>query len=240
MPTFMRLPRNLHLGLAIGLALLLWIAVGGHGVRQIASAPEYANTEVRAISAADAGGIARRRLLLPVVFHLQRSRRWRSPESLTGVLAEMQRIFEPAGIELQPRFAPSAVATSDIDIYLVPQVWQRGRSVNGISFSRGAREIFVRDDVVLRQIPDGRPRRPLPLPKYWQEQGIRGRVRVGAEQAEQARTIAHELGHQLGLFHRPEWEFLEASGTTGWRLDRREIDVLRRTAIARFGARAIS
>lgn len=236
----MKLTRSLRLGLVAAFVLLL---VWGHGgseretlVPQVPDPP----VEVRAARSLASGNAAAPRLQLPVVFHLHRSQRWQSPESLRGILAEVQRIFDPAGIELQPRFARSEAATTDIDIYLVPEVRLGQRAINGVSFSRGAREIFVRDDVTLAKVADGRPRQPLPLPKYWQAKGDRGKVRVGAQQAEQARTIAHELGHQLGLFHRPEREYLEASGTTGWQLDDWEIAILRQTAIARFGARAIS
>ena len=224
------------------LSLLLWTAPAdnpSNEVKRIALAPTSPLPEEITTAYRFRWEDTDKRLVLPVVFHLQRSRRWQSPETLEGVLAETQRILDQANIELQPRFLQTDAATADIDIYLVPQLQHQGRSVNGISYPWGDREIYVRDDVSLEAVADGRPHQPLPLPKYWQERGDRGDVWVDAERAEQARTIAHELGHQLGLSHRLERTFLEASGTTGWQLDGREVAIMRGRAIAVFGAQPV-
>lgn len=174
-------------------------------------------------------------LLLPVVFHLNQSQRWRSPDRLQAVLAETQRIFNQARIQLDISFVQTDAPTPYIDVYFVPEIRFRNRSINGISYQRRSREIYVRDNVSLRKIPDQRPQTPLPLPNYWLKSGFNTTIKVDSESAEQARTISHEIGHQLGLFHRRQLNLLEASGTTGWQLDPQEVATMRRIAINRFG-----
>ncbi|MEM7772469.1 MAG: hypothetical protein AAF327_18390 [Cyanobacteria bacterium P01_A01_bin.37] len=172
-------------------------------------------------------------LSLPIVFHLHRSQAWRSPTQLTAVLAETQRIFNQAHIELQPTFVQTEAATADIDVYLVPQIWHRGHRINGISYPNRDKEIYVRDNVSLMKVADQRPQGPLPTPDYAHQIEALTDVWVSTSEAEQARTIAHEISHQLGLQHRPEWIFLQASGTTGWYLDRDEITRMRAIAQVR-------
>ncbi|MEL7084268.1 MAG: hypothetical protein AAGM36_07185 [Cyanobacteria bacterium J06597_1] len=179
-------------------------------------------------------------LLLPIVIHLHHSQRWTTPDRLDGVLAETQRIVAQAGIVLQPMFDANNAGTEFLDIYFTPDIQLRGQRTNGISLSRGTREVFVRDDVRLRKVRDCRPTELLQVP-HWP---IRGAtpfpVRVSAEEAEQARTLAHEIAHQLGLPHRQDVTSLLASGTTGWLLNESEIATMRQLAVSRFDAIAIS
>ncbi|MEM9568212.1 MAG: hypothetical protein AAF974_07880, partial [Cyanobacteria bacterium P01_E01_bin.34] len=179
-------------------------------------------------------------LLLPIMIHLHRSQRWTTPEQLNGVLAETQRIFTQAGIELQPMFDANDAGTEFLDIYFMPNVQIRGQRVNGISLSRGAREVFVRDDVRLRKVRDCRPAGLLQVLHWPSSLAKPPPVRVSAEEAEQARTLAHEIAHQLGLYHRQDTTNLLSSGTTGWFLNESEIDTMRQFAVSRFGAIAIS
>ena len=174
-------------------------------------------------------------IVLPVVFHLNRSQRWQTPDSLVAVLAEVQRIFDRAAIEIRPIFSTADAGTEHIDVYLVPSIRQWGRSLNGISFGRARREIFVRDDVVLNVVDDRRPLEPLSLPKYWPEDStVPEKVSVDRDRAEQARTIAHEITHQLGLVHVRDPTNLQASGTTGWQLTTAQVRTMRQIAMRRW------
>ena len=208
-------------------------------------------TEVPIVNAANCGNNfspnqhidSSERIFLPIVFHLHRSPRWTTPESLYGVLAETQRIFDRANIAIQPMFDANDSGTEFLDVYFTPVVNIRGQSVNGVSFSRGAREVFVRDDVTLRKVADCRPLKPLQAPEL--NDSVRSEnarsarvplIRVSSEEAEQARTLAHEISHQLGLAHRQDETSLQASGTTGWGLNESEIATMRQIAVLRFGA----
>ena len=62
---------------------------------------------------------------------------------------------------------------------------------------------------------------------------------MNIEQAEQARTTAHEIGHQLRLPHRQDMFNLMASGTTGWTFNQQEIDRMRKAAVEKFGAKEL-
>lgn len=178
-------------------------------------------------------------LLLPVVFHLHRSQRWTTPEHLDGVLAETQRILSQADIVMQPMFDANDAGTELLDIYFTPELQIRGQPANGISFSQGAREVFVRDDVRLQKVSDCRPTELLPVPSRHARESTPVAVRVSVEEAEQARTLAHEIAHQLGLPHRQDEINLQASGTTGWVLNESEIAIMRQVAVSRFGAIAV-
>ncbi|WP_038026145.1 hypothetical protein [Synechococcus sp. PCC 7336] len=179
-------------------------------------------------------------IVLPVVFHLSGSQRWQSPHSLVEVIAETQRILDQAKIEIQPIFAQSERETEHIDVYLVPFIRRWGRSLNGVSFRRGAREVFVRDDVALHKVDDRRPPAPLSLPRYWPGEVSHDRIAIDRDRVEQARTIAHEIGHQLGLVHVRDPNNLQASGTTGWILTDRQIQTMRQFARQRGSTIALS
>ena len=175
-------------------------------------------------------------LVLPIVIHLHRSERWTSPDRVKGVMAESQRILSQAGIELLPTFSDRDVATQFLDIYFLPDVRVNGQRVNGVSYAWGEREVFVRDNVSLRSVDDCRPNSPLPLPLLWPMEGSPEFVEVSLEEAEQARTLVHEIAHQLDLQHREDETNLLASGTTGWQLSRSEILTIRESAVKEFRA----
>ena len=65
-------------------------------------------------------------------------------------------------------------------------------------------------------------------------------IKVNVEQAEQARTTAHEIGHQLRLPHRQDMFNLMASGTTGWTFNQQEINRMRKAAVEKFGAKELN
>ncbi|MEM8717014.1 MAG: hypothetical protein AAGE92_14775, partial [Cyanobacteria bacterium P01_G01_bin.4] len=123
-------------------------------------------------------------LLLPIVVHLHRSQRWTTPDRLDGVLAETQRIVAQADIVLQPMFDANDAGTEFLDIYFTPDIQLRGQRTNGISLSRGTREVFVRDDVSLRKVRDCRPTRLLQVPQWPTSAATPPSVRVSAEEAE--------------------------------------------------------
>lgn len=153
---------------------------------------------------------------VPVTFHFSRSQAWTSEEQMRDVTAEVRRILGQAKLALEVTYTSDDEATDAIDVYFQPSV--NGGGTNGISFGGRRAEILVRDDVRLGRVDDGRP----------EVQGL------DQDEAEQARTIAHEIGHQLSLPHRQDRTNLMASGTTGWTLNDAEIDAVRRAASQRF------
>lgn len=178
------------------------------------------------------------KLLLPVVFHLGDSELWKDGQSLKPVFAEMQRIFDQAGIVLQPQFATKGEETKHIDIVFLVKIGTKSRGPNGISLGRRSR-VLVRDNVGLRRLKDQRPIDAIPVPAAFPNAKLGETIEVDMEQAEQARTTAHEVGHQLRLSHRQDLFNLMASGTTGWTLNQQEIDRMREAAIQKFGAKEV-
>lgn len=176
-------------------------------------------------------------IVMPVVFHLGASRGWKTAASLTPIIAEVQRIYDQAHIKLRPSFATDTLHTDSLDVtYEVSVALNPG--TNGITYPGCSRETFIRDTVRLRHVDDARPSR-IALPAYLRS-GAPGpdSIDVAQQAAGQARTTAHEMGHALGLPHRQDTTNLEASGTTGWTLNAREIIVVRRYALDRFKGEA--
>jgi hypothetical protein len=98
------------------------------------------------------------------------------------------------------------VLSSGFDLWFVPLIYGND-FINGVFNSRHS--IYVRDTPVLN---------PAPNPA----------------QHSAARTAAHELGHALNLPHRQESDDnLMRSKTYGWKLNREEIAIARKSAAAR-------
>jgi hypothetical protein len=128
--------------------------------------------------------------------------------------------------------------TENMDVYYVPEV-PGNPGINGISFGGGAPlEIYVIDNVGLNKVDDQRPPEA-PAPRYLKGAKPGDKIPVSAEEAEQGRTTAHEIGHQLGLPHRQNTTNLLASGTTGWTLNAAEIATVRATAVEKFKAKFV-
>ncbi|MBC8086852.1 MAG: hypothetical protein H7Z40_06275 [Phycisphaerae bacterium] len=121
------------------------------------------------------------------------------------------------------------LATDSIDIYYRPRL-----APNGVSHGRNAREIEVRDTVYLRRVADERPERIALPPHLRLSSTDPDSALVNQYAANQARTTAHELGHQLALPHRQDVTNLEANGTTGWTINAREIITMRTELVKRF------
>lgn len=161
-------------------------------------------------------------LELPIVIHLGASKTFTSPADLQPILAEMQRIYDQAKIRIMPRIAMDTLATDAIDIY-----YRSRLAPNGVSHGRNPKEIEVRDTVRLDRVADARPER-IALPSHLRLASTDpDSLFISQYAANQARTTAHELGHQLALRHRQDVTNLEASGTTGWTLNVREIVAMR-------------
>ena len=176
-------------------------------------------------------------LVLPVVFHLGASTAFKSMSDLQYILAEVQRIYNYAKIQIEPRIVADTLPTDSLDVYYQPRV-ANSAGTNGISYGRAVREVFVRDTVRLRRVADLRPEK-IALPKHLRTDTAAGAdsVSITQYQASQARTTAHEVGHQLGLPHRQDTTNLEASGTTGWTLNISEIITMRTQAVNKFKAK---
>ncbi len=170
-------------------------------------------------------------LRIPVVFHFDQSRVWDSEDQMRAIVSEIQRIYDQANIVLEPSYTDDGQAGPAIDVTFVPSIG--GGGTNGISFGGRASDIQVRDDVQLGQVDDQRPAK-IKVPFYVKDAKDVEKIAVKRNDAEQARTIAHEVGHQLGLPHRQDRTNLMASGTTGWTLNDTEIAALRRSAANRF------
>ena len=168
-------------------------------------------------------------LELPIVLHIGASATFRSPEDMQLILAEIQRIYDLAKIRIVPRIAMDTLATDSIDIYYRPRL-----APNGVSHGRNAREIEVRDTVYLQRVADERPER-IALPPHLRLRSTDpDSVLINQYAANQARTTAHELGHQLALPHRQDVTNIEATGTTGWTINAREIITMRTELVKRF------
>jgi hypothetical protein len=177
-------------------------------------------------------------LSFPVVFHLGGSNAWQTEEKLRPVVAEAQRILLQAKIEILPTYTKDMAPTENMDVFFVPQVPDQP-GINGVSFGGGAPlEIYVIDNVGLSKVDDLRPAETL-APRYFKGAKPGDKVAVSAEEAEQGRTTAHEIGHQLGLPHRQNTTNLLASGTTGWTLNAAEIATVRATAVSQFKAKFV-
>ena len=171
-------------------------------------------------------------LELPLVLHIGASAAFKAPADVQHMLAEMQRIYDQAKIRIVPRIAMDTLATDSIDIYYRPRL-----APNGVSHGRNAREIEVRDTVDLRHVADERPERIALPPHLRLISTDPDSVLINQYAANQARTTAHELGHQLALPHRQDVTNLEATGTTGWTLNPREIITMRTAVERRFQRR---
>lgn len=178
------------------------------------------------------------KLLLPIVFHLSDSQLWKDSQSLKPVLAEMQRIFDQASIVLDPTFVTKGGETKHIDVVFLTKIGNKGRGPNGLSYNRRTR-VLVNDNVYLRRLKDQRPTNAIPVPASFPDAKPGETIKVNIEQAEQARTTAHEVGHQLRLPHRQDYYNLMASGTTGWTFNQKEIDRIRTAAVEKFGAKEV-
>ncbi|MDQ3235285.1 MAG: hypothetical protein M3Q07_26035 [Pseudobdellovibrionaceae bacterium] len=177
-------------------------------------------------------------LSFPVVFHMGGSGVWQTEEKLRPVIAEAQRILAQAKIEILPTYTKDMATTANLDVYFVPEVPNQP-GINGVSFGGGAAlEVYVIDNVGLGKVNDLRPTDAL-APRYFKGAKPGDKVPVSAEEAEQGRTTAHEIGHQLGLPHRQDTTNLLASGTTGWTLNAAEIATVRATATDKFKAKFV-
>lgn len=153
-----------------------------------------------------------------VVFHFSRSGVWKSEEQMQDVTKEVQRILGQAKLLVEAKYTEDDQSDqTDLDVFFVPSIG--GSGTNGISFGGRQDDIQVRDDVRLGKVADDRPET----------------AGLDPNEAEQARTIAHETCHQLGLPHRQNQTNLMASGTTGWTLNENEIATVRAEAERRFG-----
>ncbi|SMF81983.1 matrixin family metalloprotease [Pseudobacteriovorax antillogorgiicola] len=178
------------------------------------------------------------RLSLNVVFHLGDSQLWKDEASLKPVIVETQRILSLAKIEIIPQYTTDDAPTEMMDIYFAPEVPGRP-NINGVSFGMADREIYVIDNVGLQKVDDKRPPQS-DIPRYIPGAKPMMKLAITQDQAEQARTTAHEIGHQLGLPHRQDTTNLMASGTSGWTLNENEIQTMRTTAVQQFGAKNIT
>jgi hypothetical protein len=177
-------------------------------------------------------------LVLPVVFHLGASVALRSAKDLQIILAEVQRIYDQAGIQIEPRVVLDTLTSQHLDVYYQPVI-NNSPGVNGVSRGRNPREVFIRDTVRLQRVDDQRPLK-IALPSHLRlDPTDLDSITPTQYHASQARTTAHEMGHQLGLLHRQDITNLEATGTTGWTLNRAEIVTVRRAAVHRFRARPL-
>lgn len=169
----------------------------------------------------------------PVVFHLGGSSRWQNELSLRAVIAETHRILQQAKIEIQPSYTNDMNPTAFLDVYYVPEV-PNEPGINGISYENAALEVYVIDNVGLGKVDDLRPTE-VAAPRFFK--AASDKIPVSVDEAEQARTTAHEICHQLGLPHRQDSTNLLASGTTGWTLNAAEIATVRNRAVTKFAAK---
>ncbi len=194
-------------------------------------------------------------IVLAVTFHLGHTGRWHDPASLRPVIAEVQRIFDQSRIELRPTFKDDTLPTDGLDLMYQPRVLdQLGQPHAGLTTlpvrihgpgntvsptpTGPHMESRVRDSVTIPRIAGARPRRVALPPALGAHPG--DSIDVRPEEAELAVVTAHELTHALGPGHRDGAANLMAPQSEGgWRLDAKEIAMMRRDAVAKWEATVI-
>jgi hypothetical protein len=138
-------------------------------------------------------------IYIPVAFHFGKSRFYRSEDSLRGVVSELQRLYDQAGIKIVPSFANDANENSGlIDVIIGPTGGGGGCGYGTVGGTPRRQFARVNENCKTNASSRG-PTDTIKIHPHFE--GKEKNINVSLAEASLGWVIGHEVGHNLGLNH---------------------------------------